>query len=163
MKHFRYLILIFIFLGCQTKDCKEWYSGFRLTPVSYYNTGNEKIGDYYKTDFFDKELNFNVMHFYAADGYEECKTKIMIHEIINDSTFICCGNYLVIGTDTVKAFKNLSKYFQLSETKGSRLFKYNGQDYDFPIFERSENTFYVEFLLSDNKVLKDSCVVKIIQ
>ena len=163
MKHFKYLILIFVFFGCQTKDCKEWYSGVRLTPVTINNNGNEKIGDFYKTDFSEKELIFEVTLTYSADGYEECKTKTMIHEIKNDSTFISCGNDMVIVNDTLKAYENLSKYFRQSETKGHRLFEYNAQEFNFPIFEQLENTFYIEFILTDNKVLKDSCVLKIIQ
>jgi hypothetical protein len=163
MKYFKNLILIFVFFGCQTKDCKEWYSSYRLTPVTMIYNGNDKIGDYYKTYFIDKELIFDATLIYSVDGYEECKTKTMIHEIFNDSTTICCGNRLIIGNDTLEAYTNLIRYFDLLEKKGRRLLKYKVQEFDFPLFEHLENTFYLKFLLSDNQILKDSCVVKIIQ
>jgi hypothetical protein len=134
-----------------------------LTPVTSNNNGNEMIANWYTTDFLNKELNFLVTFYHSADGYEECKSKTMIHEIINDSTFIRCGNYMVINNDTLNAFENLSGYFNMTDKKGLKLFEYKGQEYDFPIFERLENTFYIELILSDNKIIKDSCVVKIIK
>jgi hypothetical protein len=163
MKQLKYLILLVVIFSCQTKDCTEWYSRLKLTPVTSIDNGNEKIGNWYVTDFLNNELNFEVTFYFSADGYEECKTKTMIHEIMRDSTFIRCGNDMVIGNDTLKAYESLTKYFRISETTGHRLFEYDGQEYGFPIFERLENTFYVDFILSDNKVLKDSCVVKILQ
>jgi len=165
MKYLKYIFLISIIYSCQSKDCSKWYTGIKLAPVTSVNNGNEMIGDWYTTYFLNNELNLATTLYYSKDGYGfgVCETITWIHEIIEDSIFISCGNYLIINNDTIKAHENLKKYFKQLETDGRLLYEYNKQENGFPRFEQSENTFYIEVLLTDNTVLKDSCVVKIIQ
>lgn len=153
--------MLLALIGCQTKECTEWYSGIKLTPVTSINNGNEMIENWYVADFLENELNLEVTFYSSADGYEECKSKTRIHDVVRDSIFINCDNYLIIGNDTVSSYSSLTKYFNLNETKGHYLFEYSDRNYNFPTFEYPENTFYIEVLLSDNQILIDSCVVKI--
>lgn len=161
MKRLVYLTIILLIAGCESKNCREWYSRVILTPVSSVNNGSERIGDYYTTDYFDNEINLHATLISSADGYEECKSKTRIHEVVTDSIILRCGNDMVIGEDTLKAFSNLIQYFSISLRKGNILFNYNSMDYSFPEFESVETTFHIELKLSDSKVLKDSCLVRI--
>ncbi len=163
MKYFKYIILIFMIYSCQTKDCKQWYTDLDLTPVTATNNGNEMIGNWYSTHFFNHEYNFAARLYYTRDGYEECKSVTEINKVVEDSIFLCCDNDIVIHNDTIKALENLSSYFKHSLTNGHLLLEYKNVENGIPSFERSENTFYIEVLLSDYKVIKDSCVVKIIR
>ncbi len=157
-----FLILVTL-LGCQTKDCTEWYSGLRFNPVTLTDNGNENIGDWYITDFLDKELNFETTFYFSADGYEECKSQTMIHEIINDSIHISCDRFMIIDNDTLLSYSNLKNYFDITETPGHMLFSYKKKEFSFPLFEQPENTFNIKITLSDNKIIEDSCIVKISQ
>jgi hypothetical protein len=163
MKRISWILITIILTGCQTKDCTEWYSGLKLTPVTIENNGNERIGDWYVTDFFENELNFETTFYFSADGYEECKSKTMIHEIIKDSIHISCDRFMVIDNDTLFGYSNLKDYFDITESSGHMLLSYKKQEFNFPLFEQQENTFNLEVTLSDNKILKDSCIVKITQ
>lgn len=161
MKHLKYILFIFLITGCQTKDCKQWYTDVDLEPVTMINNGNEMIFNWYTTDFFNHEYNFALRLYYSRDGYEVCKSVTNINEIVEDSIFLSCSNFMVINNDTINAHENLSSYFTKSSTNGY-LLKYKTEN-GTPIFEKSENTFYINLLLSDHQVFKDSCVVKIIQ
>lgn len=163
MKRIAWILLLVAFTGCQTEDCTEWYAGLKVSPVTLENNGNERIGDWYITDFLENELNFETTFHFSADGYEVCRSKIRIHELETDSTNISCQSNVVIENDTVQQLTNLINYFDLIETSGHMLFTYKSKEYDFPHFEQQETIFYFKFTLSDNQILKDSCVVKIIQ
>lgn len=159
----KYLIILFVLclLGCGRKQCKSWYSYFHLYPVTKSITNNEKFGDWYQTDFFNQELNFYIQYISSQDGYEECKSVTMIHEILNDSTKIYCSNDVIINQDTIKSNVNLKKYFITIDPKGSTLFSYDKLNYNFPLFTKSYNTFKLQIKLSDNTIMTDSCIVKI--
>ncbi len=161
MKQTVWFLMILIFVSCQTKDCTKWYSGIKFTPVTITDNGNEQIGNWYVTDFLKNELNFETTFYFSADGFEECKSKTMIHKIIKDLIYIGCDNFIIIDKDTIEKHSNLKNYFEITETSGHMLFNYKKAEFDFPLFEQNENTFNIEIFLSDNKVLKDSCIVKI--
>lgn len=163
MRNIGIILITIILAGCQTKDCTEWYSGLKLKPVTMENNANERIGNWYVTDFFENELNFETTFYYSADGYEECKSKTMIHEIDNDSIHISSDRFMVVENDTLLSYSNLKDYFDITKTSGHILFRYKKQEFNFPLFEQQENTFNIEITLSDNKILKDSCIVKIFQ
>ena len=153
------LFLIFIY-SCGTKDCKEWYSYIYVNSVTLKKTNHERIGDWYKTDFCNNELNLLVVYIYSADGYEECKSKIMIHSIVFDSTLIYCSSDLIIGSENVKINDNLLKYFKQIDYKGYTVFKYDTSQYRFPSFKDSTNMFKIFIKFTDNQVLSDSCIIK---
>lgn len=163
MKKIFLVLAILILSGCLTDECSQWYSYATITPVTSINNGNRMIEGWYATDFLKDELNFEISFIYSADGYETCKSTTMIHEVVKDSIYLSCENAIYIGNEVLKENTNLIKYFDIAEKRGHMLFKFNKHVFRFPVFEQEENTFHVKFLLSDNKILRDSCIVKIIQ
>ncbi len=153
------LILIFM-CSCGTKDCTEWYSHIELTSVTKDKTNHEKIGKFYKTDFNKNELIFLVKYIYSADGYEECRSKSMIHSILKDSTIIYCSNSVIIGKDTIQPYENLYKYFTLSDYTGYSVYEFDTSSNQFPKFKDSSNMFKLILRLSDNRMLVDSCIIR---
>lgn len=157
------ILSLLIIWGC-TKDCKQWYSRIELHPVTKKPQPNsEVIEGWNKTDSFENELNFLVNFIYSADGYEGCKTKTMIHEIVKDSTLIFSSSLVVIGSDTIPPKSNLYDYFNLKEGNGHYILEYDKAKYPFPKFEMPANKFFVELLLTDSKTLIDSALVTIQQ
>lgn len=157
------ILYLLIIWGC-TKDCNQWYSRIELHPVTKKPQSNsEVIEGWNKTDNFEKELNFLINFIYSADGYEGCKSKTMIHEIVKDSTLIFSSSEVVIGGDTVPSKSNLYDYFILKEFNGHYILEYNKARYPFPTFEMPFNKFFVELLLTDSKTLIDSAVVTVEQ
>lgn len=145
---------------CSCEDCNEWYSHFRLYSVSQVKNTNESFDGWYQTDFFNDDFALLALFIYSADGYENCKSKTMIHSIVNDSTIIYCNSSLVVGNDTLTPKTNLNYLFELIEKKGHNIYRYDNSRYSFPKFDKSTNTFTLILKLNDNKVFTDSCVVR---
>lgn len=155
-------VLILLTICSCTKECKEWYSGVDLRGVTKNSNSNREINGWYETEYLGNELNFWIVYAYSSDGYEECKSKTRIHELIKSDTKITCSGRLIIGNDTLISNTNLYNYFKLIGLgEGNDILQYNSTTYPFPKFETPTNNFKVEIPLTDGKTISGTKLISV--